>query len=217
MTTEHTALVIGLTGGIGSGKTVIANTFEKKGVRVVDTDLIAHQLTAPGGAAIEQVRQAFGSQTIADNGAMDRPMMRHRIYSDAAAKRTLENILHPLIRAEVLQQIQKPSATPTPYIMLVVPLLLETLAYRHQVDRILVADCSRAMQIDRVMQRSNMGAQEVTKIIHTQICRAVRLQMADDIIMNGYDLAYMHIQVERQHQKYLALAVGGGAPSIRSP
>ena len=196
-------LVIGLTGGIGSGKTSAAKFFAALGAYVIDTDEIAHELTQPNGAAISAIRQVFGENFITTEGALDREKMRSLVFSDSAFRQKLEAILHPLILMEAVHRV---TLTSSPYVIMIVPLLLETDDYREMVQRILVADCDEQKQIARTMARSKLDAQEVHAIMATQITRQKRLQQADDVIINDSTLAHLQRQVEALHQKYLALS-----------
>ena len=193
---------IGLTGGIGSGKTTVANLFAERGVAVIDTDLIAHQLTAPNGAGIAAIHAAFGSDFIAPNGAMDRKKMRELVFSDATAKQRLEAILHPLIRAGTALEIKQAQGL---YVMLAVPLLVESGSWKQRVTRILVIDCDEQTQIERVMQRNTMTASQVQAIMATQATRAQRLEVANDVIFNNSSVAALVPQVDKLHALYLSL------------
>jgi dephospho-CoA kinase len=195
--------VVGLTGGIGSGKSAAAEHFARLGAAVVDTDAIAHELTRAGGAALPAVRAQFGEALIAPDGAMDRARMRALVFADPQARRRLEALLHPMIRAEAERRIAAASA---PYVVLVVPLLVESGNYRQRVARVLVVDCPAALQIARVVARSGLAPAEVEAIIRSQAPREARLAAADDVIDNSGDLAALHKQVEKLHAMYLALA-----------
>lgn len=195
--------VVGLTGGIGSGKSAAAEHFARLGAAVVDTDAIAHELTRAGGAAIGALRAQFGEAVIAPDGAMDRAKMRALVFADPQARRRLEALLHPMIRAEAERRIAAASA---PYVVLVVPLLVESGNYRQRVQRVLVVDCSEPLQIERVVARSGLAPAEVEAIIRSQAPREARLAAADDVIDNSGDLAALHKQVEKLHEMYLALA-----------
>jgi dephospho-CoA kinase len=197
------AFVVGLTGGIGSGKSAAADEFARLGATIVDTDAIAHELTRAGGAAIAAVRREFGDDAIAADGAMDRGKMRARVFADTAAKKRLEAILHPLIRAESERRI---AAASGPYVVHVVPLLVESRDYRERVQRVLVVDCPEAVQIARVQARSKLGAEQVRAIIASQVPRAARLAAADDVIDNSGTIAALRKQVAELHARYLALA-----------
>lgn len=198
--------VVGLTGGIGSGKSAVADRLAALGAAVVDTDAIAHQLTAPQGAAMPALRQRFGDGVVRADGGLDRAAVRALVFSDAAAKRALEAILHPLIRADAERRCVEASAAGAPYVVLVVPLLVESGSYAERCDRVLVVDCDEATQLARVMQRNGMSAAEVRAIMAQQAGRAERLQHADDVIDNHGDLAALDAQVEKLHRDYLEQA-----------
>lgn len=195
--------IVGLTGGIGSGKSAAATLFEELGAAVVDTDAIAHALTAPGGAAIAAIRAAFGDEVIDARGALDRAVMRRKVFADAQAKARLEAILHPMIRAEADRRCAAASA---PYVVLVVPLLVESGGYRSRVQRIAVVDCPEAVQVARVMSRSGLSAAEARAIMAAQAGREQRLAAADDVIDNGGALSALRPQVEALHRRYLEMA-----------
>jgi dephospho-CoA kinase len=195
--------LVGLTGGIGSGKSAASSLFESLGAAVVDTDVIAHELTAPGGAAIESIRNAFGDEVIDARGALDRAAVRRKVFADASAKARLEAILHPMIRAEA---DRRSAAARAPYVVLVVPLLVESGGYRSRVRRVAVVDCPEEVQVARVMTRSGLSAEEARAIMAAQISREQRLAVADDVIDNGGDLAALRPQVEALHRRYLEMA-----------
>lgn len=194
---------VGLTGGIGSGKSTVAAQFAARGVVVVDTDAIARSLTLPGGAAMPAVAAAFGPQVVTSDGALDREAMRRLVFAEPAQRRVLEAILHPLIRAEADRQC---AVAVSPYVLLDVPLLVETGAYRDRVQRVLVVDCREATQIARVMQRNGLAEAEVRAILAAQASRAQRQAAADDLLDNDGDLANLIAQVDRLHATYLGLA-----------
>lgn len=196
-------LCVGLTGGIGSGKTSVSRLFAELGAGVVDTDEISHQLTAPNGAAMAAIRRAFGDEFVTANGALDRAAMRALIFTDHTAKTRLEAILHPMIRALALKAVAQSDA---PYVVLVVPLLLETGSYRKVVQRVLVVDCDERLQIARTMQRAALTEEQVRAIMTSQLSRTERLAEADDIIDNNDGLGDLRQQVKALHQAYLALA-----------
>jgi dephospho-CoA kinase len=200
-------LVVGLTGGIGSGKSAAAEAFAELGARVVDTDAIAHELTGVAGAAIPEIALQFGKAFIDSSGAMDRKRMRDLVFSDAEEKQRLEALLHPMIRAESQRRIQ---AAKGPYVILVVPLLIESVDYRARVTRVLVVDCPEALQVARVRQRSGLAEGEIRRIIASQIQRESRLAAADDVIDNSGTFAALQQRVQELHEKYLALASGSG-------
>jgi dephospho-CoA kinase len=194
--------VVGLTGGIGSGKSAAADEFARLGATVVDTDAIAHELTGVGGAALPQIAGMFGQDFIRE-GKMDRQRMRERVFSDPAAKQRLEGILHPMIRQESERRIASARGR---YVVHVVPLLIESPDYRRRVDRVLVVDLPEAMQIARVRERSGLAEDEVRAIIRTQAQRQARLAAADDVIDNAGSLEALRNQVGALHQKYLQFA-----------
>jgi len=198
---SHARLCVGLTGGIGSGKSTVASLFEQHGAGIIDTDLIAHRLTQNNGKAIPAIRAAFGEDYIGTDGAMDRAKMRALVFSDADAKLRLEQIVHPLIRAEARTQLMQLQAC-VPYIILVVPLLPESPAFRQMVQRILVVDCDETIQAARVIARSGLNETEARAIISRQTPRAARLQLADDVIRNEGGLGELAAQVALLHQQY---------------
>ncbi|KAF3999686.1 dephospho-CoA kinase [Glaciimonas immobilis] len=193
---------VGLTGGIGSGKTTVTNLFAARGAAIVDTDLIAHALTAKDGAGIAPIQTAFGNEFIAANGAMDRKKMRDHVFSDASAKQRLEAILHPLIRAETALAINRARGL---YVMLAIPLLVESGTWPQRLTRILVVDCDEQTQIRRVMERNAMTEPQVRAIMAAQATRQQRLQAATDVITNNSDIEALTPQVERLHAFYQSL------------
>ena len=195
--------VVGLTGGIGSGKSAAADEFARLGATVVDTDAIAHELTGPGGAAVPEVKRVFGDGFVDASGTMDRKRMRALVFSDPAQKRRLEALLHPLIRAESGRRI---AAAVGMYVVHVVPLLVESPDLRAGVGRVLVVDCPEALQMARVRQRSALPEEEVRRIIASQIQRQTRLAAADDVIDNSSTIAALQQQVRQLHESYLARA-----------
>lgn len=194
---------VGLTGGIGCGKSSAARMFAERGIQVVDTDAIAHQLTAPGGPALAAIHRQFGPDIFASDGSLDRTQLRKRVFSDAQAKKNLEALLHPLIRAEALQQLARCGS---PYAVLVVPLLFETGELRDRVQQVLVVDCDERQQIIRAMSRSRLSEAEVRAIMAAQLGRAARLKLADDVLTNDSSFAHLQQQVEALHRKYVKLA-----------
>ena len=196
-------LVIGLTGGIGSGKSAAADEFARLGATVVDTDAIAHELTGPGGAAIPEIERQFGGAFVDAGGAMDRKRMRDLVFADAGEKQRLEALLHPMIRTESARRIASAAG---PYAVHVVPLLVESADYRQRVGRVLVVDCPEESQVARVRQRSGLPDGEIRRIMASQVQREKRLAAADDIIDNSGTIAAMQQQVRQLHEKYLQLA-----------
>lgn len=198
---------IGLTGGIGSGKTRVADLFATHGAAIIDTDVIAHEITAPGGAAIAPLVAAFGADCLTPEGAMDRTRMRALVFGNDAARQTLEGITHPLIRATCVTQAERIEAAAVhPYILFVIPLLVEGGRWRQTLDRVLVVDCPVETQIARVMQRNGFTRAQVEAIIARQATREARLAVADDVIDNGGAPEALPPQVARLHALYAALA-----------
>lgn len=177
-------LKIGLTGGIGSGKSKVADFFEEWGASVIDTDILAHEVTAPGGAAIETIRREFGAALIAADGSLDRAAMRELVFHDATARQRLESIVHPLIHLLARERAQTAQGC---YLVFVVPLLVESGRWRDRVDRICVVDCDPETQIARVQARSGLTPETIERIMSAQASRAQRLDAADDVIVNDAD------------------------------
>jgi dephospho-CoA kinase len=194
---------VGLTGGIGSGKSVVARLFAEHGVVVIDSDEISHELTAPGGSSIELIRGEFGANMIRADGALDRDKMRRLVFADEGARKTLEAILHPLIRKESARRLRNARSA---YAICVVPLLVEQGVDRSRYHRVLVIDCIESEQISRVMRRSGLPESEVRNILATQATREARLAAADDVIDNSGPLDTLARQVANLHEKYLTLA-----------
>ncbi len=195
--------IVGLTGGIGSGKSTVADLFSMAGVGLVDTDSIAHALTAGDGYAMAEIRKRMGEQFIAPDGSLDRAATRRRIFVDPAVKLQLEAILHPLIHEEVEKALRSDAMQQAPYSILVVPLLFETLAYRDRTHQTLLIDCPVGTQLARVKRRSGLSADEPARIVDAQLPRAVRLQLADDIISNNASTDALWPQVEPLHLSYV--------------
>ncbi|HVE49898.1 MAG TPA: dephospho-CoA kinase [Casimicrobiaceae bacterium] len=175
-------LVVGLTGGIGSGKSSVANAFAARGAPVVDVDAIAHEISIAGGEGQRAVAHAFGTAAIADDGALDRAWLRRQAFADPGFRTRLEGVLHPLIRAEADRRVAR---WQEPYGIVMVPLLLERAGAKERVDRVLVVDCPEEMQIARVMARSGLSEVEVRAIMAAQLSRDERLRQADDVIDNS--------------------------------
>lgn len=200
--TSRLPLVVALTGGIGSGKSTVAERLAALGAGVIDTDGLAHALTAPGQATLSAITEAFGAHLLGPNGYLDRAALRRLVFADAQARRRLEEILHPRIEESMLRALDELSA---PYGVLVIPLLFETGQQRYA-DRVLVVDVPEAIQIERVRQRSGLAPEEISRIIASQIGRDERLALADDLIDNRGDLDHLLPQVEILHRRYLDLA-----------
>lgn len=201
--------VVGLTGGIGSGKSAVAARFAARGIAVVDTDEVAHGLTAAGGAAMPAIAAAFGTTVLAADGSMDRAAMRARVFADPAERGRLEAILHPLIFTESMRRL---AVAQGPYVLLVVPLLFETGTYLELVARTLCIDCPEEIQLARVMQRSHLQEKQVRAIMAAQLSRAARLARSDDVLDNSSDLSALDLQVELKHRYYLACFSGAALP-----
>ncbi|WP_424193937.1 dephospho-CoA kinase [Ampullimonas aquatilis] len=201
-------LVVGLTGGIGSGKSTVANLFAAAGAGIVDADIIAHALTAPNGAAIPVIANIFGSHFIAADGAMDRTIMRDHIFNHADARKQLEGILHPLIRQQCKELALAAFAAGQPYVILVVPLLIESDHWRTAIQRVLVVDCAVTSQISRVMSRNGLTQAQVQAIIDVQASRTQRLDAADDVIVNESGSDDLPNVVKHLHTLYSAMASG---------
>ena len=192
---------VGLTGGIGSGKSTVAERFAALGAGIIDTDLLARELTAPGTPILDRIAREF-SAVLAPDGQLDRAALRARVFADPAARTRLQAILHPPIRALMLERA---AHLPTPYAILMIPLLFET-GQETLVKRVLAVDCPEALQIERVGRRSGLAAPEVVRIIESQVTRTERRRRADDVINNQGEPAALEPQVLRLHQVYLALA-----------
>ncbi|MCX8004557.1 MAG: dephospho-CoA kinase [Burkholderiaceae bacterium] len=202
---EHAYFAVGLTGGIGSGKSTVAALLQDCGAAVIDTDALAHELTGTGGAAMPAIRAAFGAEYVTADGALDRARMRALVFSSPPAKRRLEAILHPRIRA-LAQERPAAAAASAPYVVLVVPLLVESGNWRERVARVLLVDCSEAAQIERVGRRSGLAPAQVRAIIGQQASRAARLAAADDVLFNEGEPADLRSRAARLHGRYLQLA-----------
>ncbi|MFZ5484251.1 MAG: dephospho-CoA kinase [Pseudomonadota bacterium] len=202
---------VGLTGGIGSGKSRVADLFAARGVTVIDTDLISRGLTAPNGAAIEAIRAVFGPAFITQAGGLDRNLMRSRVFASPEDKARLESLLHPAIREAAATQLL---AAPGKYALLVVPLLVETGAYGPLVDRVLVVDCPVELQIERVMRRDRLSRAQVEAILAAQASRADRLLHADDVIDNQGDPDHLVAKVAALDRAYREQAGRRGANGI---
>ncbi|MBN3849090.1 dephospho-CoA kinase [Paraburkholderia sp. Ac-20342] len=198
--------VVGLTGGIGSGKSTVANLFAARGVPLVDTDVIAHRITAPHGVAMPLIAAEFGTEFVAPDGSLDRARMRSLVFSDEAARKRLESITHPLIRAETEREQREAQG---PYVIVVVPLLVESGTWKNRANRVLTVDCSVETQIARVMKRNGFSREQILAIIARQATREARLAAADDVIDNdNAPLEALEAQVDVRHRAYLLLANG---------
>ena len=205
-------LRVGLTGGIASGKSRVAEMFAALGVPIVDTDEIAREVVAPGTAGLAAVRAAFGAAILAEGGSLNRGKLRELVFDDGSARRRLEAILHPLIRAATLARLSMLEAT---YVIVVVPLLLET-DFAALVDRVLVVDCPPETQLERVMRRDSVSRPRAESIVSAQLDRKARLDAADDVIDNSRTLEHTRVQVGALHTRYLELARDCPSPRGRA-
>lgn len=193
--------VVGLTGGIGSGKSAAAEIFAALGTPVVDTDAIAHALTAPGQPALQRIASVFGGTALTPDGSLNRPWLRQQIFAGSSCRKQLEAILHPLIRAQAQARLAEQAAAP--YQILVVPLLFETGAYASIIQRSLLIDCEETQQIHRAMARSHLTDAEVRAIMAAQYSRTQRLALADDVIHNDGTLEELAQKIRECHEKYI--------------
>ncbi|MBU3556708.1 dephospho-CoA kinase [Polynucleobacter sp. Ross1-W9] len=196
---------VGLTGGIGSGKTAVSDRLAQLGAGVVDTDLIAHQITASHGVAIPFIQKQFGAEFIDSSGALDRVMMRKLVFADPDARKALELITHPLIRKETIRQAKQLIGDKAPYLVFVVPLLIESGNWLGLLDYLVVVDCPEEVQIERVMHRSNLPRNEVERILKAQASRQERIAHADMVIENQGSLDSLQAEVLKLHQKILQI------------
>ncbi len=196
-------MLIGLTGGIGSGKTTVSDLFAELGIKIIDTDVISQNLTAAGGRAISLILENFGPQSIALDGSMDRKFMRTKVFNSSDERKKLESILHPLIREEVKRQIQNLEG---PYSILSVPLMNKNSSWIRLCDRILLVDCPEEEQIRRVKRRSGLEPAEIRKILDSQSSVQEKLSFAHDVLFNYGDREYLKKEILHLHQIYLKLS-----------
>ena len=195
-------LVIGLTGGIGSGKSTVTQLFEKRKIPIIDTDIIARALVQQGQPALKEITETFGSSILNKNTELDRQALARITFQDVVARKKLEKILHPRIRKAMTEQINNLSA---PYVIAVIPLLIET-EQASQVDHVLVVDCSEESQIKRVKQRDNRDEKQIKEIINAQTSRQNRLTLADDVIENYENISDLDAKIEELHQKFILMS-----------
>lgn len=200
---SHVRFSVGLTGGIGSGKTTVSDMFAERGAAVIDTDTIAHALTAPGGIAIPAIHAQFGEAFLTADGAMDRAKVREYVFAQPEAKARLEAILHPLIRIETERAATEAVGA---YLLFVVPLLVESGSWKQRVNRILVVDCPESLQVARVVRRSGLSEAQVYAIMGAQTTRTERLAAADDVIVNDNGADALRSQVDKLHALYLSMS-----------
>jgi dephospho-CoA kinase len=194
--------IVGLTGGIGSGKTTVANLFHDLGVQSVDADLVAREVVMPGEPALAAIVEHFGTGILQHDGQLDRAVLRAKIFADAAEKQWLNQLLHPLIRQRLLQQLQQCTSS---YALLIAPLLLEN-KLQSYTDRVLVVDVPEALQLSRTMQRDQVSAEQVQNILQSQIARSERLRLADDVLLNTVQLFELQPQIQQLHSRYQQFA-----------
>ena len=197
-------LVIGLTGGIGSGKSAVSRCFERLGVPVIDADRVAREVVEPGQPALAEIAEAFGADLVRDDGSLDRARLRERVFADPDARRRLEGILHPRIRTRMRERLAALPAG-TPYAVFVIPLLLET-GQRDQVDRVLAVEAAESIRVARVLQRDGVSADQVRRIFAAQCSPEDRAAGADDMVLNEGSESELAAKVSALHEKYLALA-----------
>ncbi len=202
LTSSKTPFRVGLTGGIASGKSTVSKIFERLGVKIIDADRIAHDLTRKNTTALRKISELFGASILDQSGKLDRPQLRKIIFNDNLKKQQLESILHPMVYDEVERQIGLNS---TPYLIIVIPLLFETGGEKY-LDRVLVVDCDEDNQVERAIQRDGENASDIETIIATQIPREQRKQLADDVIENNGDVKSLQTQVEKLHKLYMSLS-----------
>lgn len=193
------SFILGLTGGIGSGKSAASQWFETQGITVIDADIVAREIVAKGQPVLEQIQASFGDWVLLENGELNRAALREYIFKEASAREQLEGITHPAIRQSIIQQL---SGATSPYVILVSPLLFET--NQHQLtERTLLVDSSVELQIQRASQRDGQSIEDIKKIIGVQMSRDKKLERADDVVVNDGHLAHLYQQLEQLHQSYL--------------
>lgn len=201
-------LVIGLTGGIGSGKTVASDYLASRGITVVDADVVSREVVAPGQPALNAIAERFGAEALNPDGSLNRAALRRVVFADEAARHDLEAITHPAIRDRILEQLH---ASRSPYTVLVSPLLLETDQYE-LVDRVLVIDAPEAVQRERTVARDAVPPEQVDAIMAAQMSRVKRRGRADDIVVNDGNAEHLYVLLDKIHQRYLRLAKTSESP-----
>jgi len=197
--------LIGLTGGIGSGKSAVSDLLGALGAGIIDTDLISHEVTAPGGTAIPIINKTFGAEFIDSQGALNRSKMRALVFTDSRARQILEQITHPLIQEETAKKAFELAKSEVPYLVFVVPLLIESGSWVNLIDHLVVVDCPEETQIQRVMHRNNMTRSEVENILNAQTSRDTRLASANTVIKNQGSLDDLKPEVLNLHQQILRI------------
>ncbi len=214
MNTVQRPWIVGLTGGIGSGKSTVADGFAALGAYVIDADALSHQLTAPNGPALDAISLAF--EGVVSNGVLDRAALRERVFADAQARKSLEAILHPMIRIATNSALTSEAALTAPYVILMVPLLFESGNYKNRIDCAVVVDLDEAEQIERVSRTRGLAAVEVERIIGTQMPRAERLTHAQFIIDNRGSMNALTAQIAALHSVFVVNA-GDAVRSLNAP
>ncbi len=209
---QSTPLTIGLTGSIASGKSTVAQQFAAFGVPVIDTDVIARELVAPEQPALNEIVAHFGAQALHSDGQLSRPWLRQRIFSDASARIALNAIMHPRIRVRVDAELAMLNSHDTPYVIIVIPLLIESQNYDDLIQRVLVVDLPEHEQLRRLMARDHIDTAQATAILHAQATRAQRLARADDLINNSGTADKLATQIGRLHAHYTQLAKAPSFP-----
>lgn len=194
--------IVGVTGGIGSGKTTVTDCFAKKGITVIDADIVARQVVEPGTSALEAIVEKFGKGIVDHEQMLDRSALRKLIFAEPQLKSWLNALLHPLIRQQLFVQTKQAQSI---YCLLSAPLLVENRLYT-EVDRVLIIDVSEALQLQRTVLRDKTNQQQIQAIMNAQVSRAERLAVADDIIDNSQDIAHLYSQIDTLHNQYLQLA-----------
>jgi dephospho-CoA kinase len=198
--------VVGITGGIGSGKTTVSDLFSDLGVKVIDADVSARSIVEPGQTALTEIEQVFGNSIIQADGCLDRHKLRDIVFADTGKRLQLEAITHPAIRQNMLAQL---NTCDDPYAILVLPLLVDTGQWEMMIDRILVVDIDEQTQRQRVMQRDNLSVEQVNQILDAQVSRIERLGAADDILLNNHGLEHLQEKVAHYHGVYSLMATEG--------
>ena len=198
--------VVGITGGIGSGKTTVSDLFSDLGVKVIDADVSARSIVEPGQTALTEIEQVFGGSVIQADGCLDRHKLRDIVFTDTGKRLQLEAITHPAIRQNMLAQL---NTCDDPYAILVLPLLVDTGQWEMMIDRILVVDIDEQTQRQRVMQRDNLSVEQVNQILDAQVSRIERLGAADDILLNNHGLEHLQEKVAHYHGVYSLMATEG--------
>lgn len=203
MSNKNTKWIVGLTGGIGSGKSCVSDRLQSLGATVIDTDVIAHQLTKPGGEAVDSIFRSFGQDAIEQDGSMNRTFMREQITQSPKAREILERILHPMIRQKVQDEVEISTGC---YVVVVVPLLVEKGGWLDWMDDIVVVDCPENLQIERVRRRNGWPLEQIKKMMSIQATRAQRLKIATEVVTNEHNLSHLLRETDELHEKLLLKA-----------